>query len=135
MKLQLARTIFNDEVTVGKLYINQQYFCDTLEDYYRDLNYDKKIPGKTSIPFGTYKIILNESPKFKRLLPRLINVPGFEGILIHAGNDKDDTAGCILVGKYDGNNKLTNSRWHENELVRQIKYAISNNEEITIEIV
>lgn len=88
MKLQLQRN-FKGDYTIGKLYINNTYFCDTLEDKVRDMPKELKVWGKTAIMEGTYKIIINYSPKFKRDLPRLLNVPFFEGILIHRGNYAD----------------------------------------------
>lgn len=82
------------ECTEGKLYLNGKYFCDTLEDTERDV----KIKNETAIPKGVYKTIINYSPKFKKEYPRLLNVPNFDGILIHEGNTTSDTSGCILVG-------------------------------------
>lgn len=91
------------DVTIGKMYINGNYVCDTLEDPIRPT----KIKGKTAIPNGTYNVKWHDSPKFKRKLPWLQNVPNYEYILIHSGNTTADTDGCILVGKWDGNNALT----------------------------
>ena len=106
MKLELKRVALKDSYTIGKLFIDGEYFCDTLEDKNRDLNHDgdlkdageEKILNETCIPFGTYKIIINMSNRFKRLMPLLLNVPGFNGIRIHNGINKDHTSGCILVG-------------------------------------
>jgi len=100
MKLTLKRIALRDKYTIGKLYIDGVYFCDTLEDKVRTIKEDGsgKVWGQTAIPYGTYKITLSYSPKFKRILPRLQNVKHFEGILIHPGNDAEDTHGCILVG-------------------------------------
>ena len=86
MKLKLKRIALRDTYTIGKLYVDGQYFCDTLEDRVRDLTKEKKVPGETAIPAGTYNMVVNVSPKFKRMLPRLLNVPQFDGILIHRGN-------------------------------------------------
>lgn len=93
MKLLLKRIALRDTYTIGKLYIDGQYWCDTLEPPVRDLNRngvfdngEKKVPGNSAIPYGTYDVVVNISPKFKRLLPRLLRVPHFEGILIHRGN-------------------------------------------------
>jgi hypothetical protein len=86
MNLLLKRTALRDTYTIGKLYVDGQYWCDTLEDRVRDLTREKKVPGETAIPAGTYDVVVNVSPKFKRLLPRLLRVPHFEGILIHRGN-------------------------------------------------
>lgn len=86
MKLRLERTAPRSTYTVGHLYADGAYVCDTLEDPVRDLTREKKVPGQTAIPAGTYDVVVNISPKFRRLLPRLLRVPGFEGILIHRGN-------------------------------------------------
>ena len=93
MILQLHRTTRTDKSTIGRLYIDDVFFCFTLEDVERDV----KIYGKTAIPKGLYKVILTRSERFKRVLPLLLEVPGFEGIRIHNGNTAEDTEGCILV--------------------------------------
>ena len=83
MKLKLERLYLKPDYTIGKLYIDGKYFCDTLEDQVRDLAKERKIPGRTAIPAGVYEVIVNISPRFRRKLPRLLDVPGFDGILIH----------------------------------------------------
>lgn len=88
--------------TYGRLYVDGTYLCDTLEDMERM----EKVYGETAIPQGQYKMSLTYSPKFKRILPLIENVPGFTGIRIHSGNTTDDTSGCILVGEYSGNGTL-----------------------------
>lgn len=119
-----------EERTLGKLYINKEFFCSTIEDKYRDLSKEKKVYGETCIPFGTYKVIINMSPKYGRLMPRLLNVPHFDGILIHSGNTEKDSAGCIIVGKRSGQ-KVINSRDTFNRLFDRLeKYS-----NIKIEIV
>lgn len=125
-QLILDRIFKGPDYTIGKLYIDGEYFCDTLEDTVRD----KKIPNKTAIPAGTYKVIVNTSPRFKRLLPRLLDVPGFEGILIHRGNTPEDTSGCILVGENKVKGKVINSTPYEIKLVELLK----DEQDITITI-
>ena len=92
MKLLLKRIAQKPNYTIGRLYIDGQYFCDTLEDAVRE----KKIAGKTAIPEGTYEVIVNRSPKFKRDLPLLIDVPNFEGIRIHRGNTNEKMKNKLL---------------------------------------
>ena len=142
MKLRLERKYFKKTYTIGNLYINGSFFSNTLEDKNRDVNKngkfdngETKIYGETCIPFGTYKVILTMSSKFKRELPRLLNVPSFEGVLIHRGNTAKDSAGCILVGENKAVGKVLNSTPYEEKLVKMMKNAISRGEEITIEIV
>lgn len=106
MKLTLVRIYKGENYTIGKLYIDDIYFCETLEDKERKV----KIKNETCIPKGIYKIIFNLSNRFKRIMPRLVNVPGFDGILIHSGNTDKDTSGCILVGENKIVGKLINSR-------------------------
>lgn len=96
MKLTLKRNFKGADYTIGKLYIDGHYFCDTLEDTVRPAN--KKIAGKTAIPAGNYKVIKSYSPRFKKILPEILNVPNFTGVRIHAGNTAKDTDGCILLG-------------------------------------
>lgn len=138
IKLLLKRIARKPSYTIGKLFVDGVYFCDTLEDTDRldkGMNLDeikaKKIPSQTAIPEGTYKVIVNTSPKFKRLLPRLVNVPGYEGVLIHRGNTAADTAGCILVGENKQVGKVLNSTYYEERLVDMLKHA----DNISIEVV
>ena len=135
MKLRVERLWKKDTDTIGKLYVDDKYFCNTLEDTVRDLSKEKKIPGKTAIPYGEYKVVFNWSPKFGRNLPRLLNVPAFEGILIHPGNTANDSAGCILVGKNTEVGRLTESRYTSDKLNVLIEDAQRRGESITIEIV
>ena len=129
MKLLLKRIALKDNYTIGKLYINDKYFCDTLEDAVRDV----KIKHQTAIPKGIYKVTLTASPRFKRILPRLHDVPEFTGVLIHRGNTIDDTSGCILVGENKKKGMVLNSTKCEVELVTIL--TKSNSKNITIEII
>lgn len=131
MKLTLNRRFKTPEYTIGDLYIDGQWFCNTLEDTDRELSQDmlltyiqnKKIKSQTAIPTGTYKVDMDTiSPKFSNYskypyakqfnakMPRLLNVKGFEGILIHAGNTQKDTDGCILVGINKVKGQVINSQ-------------------------
>ena len=140
MKIQIKRW-YGPNYTIGKMSIDGIYFCDTLEDVNRDSNLNGKFDngeikvfGDTCIPKGIYNVIVSFSPKFKRDLPRLLNVPSFEGILIHAGNTTNDTHGCILVGENRVKGQVINSRKYENLIVEKCKDAIKRGEKITIEI-
>lgn len=136
MKLLLERRFKGDAYTVGTLYVNGKRFCDTLEDRVRDLaGGEVKVPGETAIPEGVYKVIVNRSPKFGRELPRLLDVPMFEGVLIHRGNTAADSAGCILVGENKEKGKVINSTPYEERLVALCKAAQSRGETIEIEVV
>ena len=106
MKLTLKRIALRPTYTIGKLYIDDVYFCDTIEDTVRDINKngkfdngEKKIHFKTAIPYGIYEIKWTYSPRFKKYTPQLMNVPSFEGIRIHAGNTSADTEGCLILGE------------------------------------
>ena len=117
MELELRRIARRDTYTIGRLYVNGSYFCDTLEDTDRGLRQDMAVPvlrakkrkGITAIPTGRYMVTLKvKSPKYSLrkqydfcggYVPRLVNVPAYEGVLIHIGNYPKDTEGCILVGK------------------------------------
>lgn len=121
MELDLKRIALKPTHTIGRLSINGRYFCDTLEDPNRDINKDGrfnspeyKIPGNTCIPFGRYKLALIHSPRlsprYNMLIPILLDVPHFTGIMIHPGNTINDTTGCILVGKNRQVGKVLESR-------------------------
>ena len=139
MELKLKVIARRDTYSIGKLYIDGIYFCDTLEDTVRDINHngkfdngEVKVYGKTAIPFGKYSVVYTHSPKFKRKLPLLLNVPQFEGIRIHPGNTAEDSLGCILVGKNTVVGKLTESKVTSDKLNNLIKTAINNKENITL---
>lgn len=118
MELKLIRIKSNKEYTEGKLYINGVYFCDTLEDQDRGLYQhmslseikEIKVYGDTCIPYGTYKVELSYSQKFKKIMPEILNVKGFVGVRIHNGVDKNSTLGCVIIGKKWQDGKVTKSR-------------------------
>ena len=140
MKLTLNRIALRQTYTIGKLYIDGKYFCDTLEDTVRDTNKsgkfdngEKKVKWKTAIPYGTYEIKWTYSPRFKKYTPQLMNVPSFEGIRIHSGNSSTDTEGCLLLGENKKVGMVLNSRATINKFYPLIKKACSNGK-VTIEI-
>ena len=96
MKVEVKRIFKGSEYTIGKLYIDGHYLCDTLEDVVRPNG--QKIIGKTAIPAGKYKVKKTMSPRFKIILPEILNVPNFTGVRIHSGNTAKDTDGCLLLG-------------------------------------
>lgn len=123
MKLTLLRIFKSSNYTIGKFFIDGEYFCDTLEDTVRELpvtcpNTPKgrpcicreKVYSQTAIPAGTYRITMQQSPRFHRTLPYLHDVPHFLGVLIHSGNTAGDTAGCILVGRNKVKGQMVESR-------------------------
>lgn len=130
MKIEVKRKWYGPSYTIGKIFIDGKEFSDTLEDVARKV----KIPNETCIPSGTYKVIVNMSTRFKRLMPRILDVPGFEGILIHNGTDQSNTSGCILVGNNNVIGKLTDSRQTFYNLFKIINDAYERKEEITIKI-
>lgn len=107
MKITVKRTFKGPEYTIGKLYIDDNYYCDTLEDTIRS---GEKIYGKTAIPAGEYKVKKTYSPRFEKKLPEILNVPGFTGVRIHAGNTAKDTEGCILLGLNRAKGAVLNSK-------------------------
>lgn len=126
--LNLTRKIFTSNSTIGELTINGQFFCHTLEDMDRDKNRngkleEGKIYGETAISSGFYQVELTMSNRFKRILPLLLNVEGFEGVRIHNGNTKKDTLGCILVGVWDGKTPdfIGNSMVTTTKLLNELK--------------
>ncbi len=134
MRLLLERIALRDTYTIGRLYVDGQYLCDTLEDRVRDLSTERKVPGETAIPPGTYDVVVNISPKFKRLLPRLLRVPHFDGILIHAGNRPEDSAGCILVGENRVRGMVSNSRYWERRVTELLLEAQGKGDDIKITV-
>lgn len=128
MELTLKRIAKRDTYTIGKLYVDGEYFCDTLEDKDRGLISDMslveikkiKVKSKTAIPTGRYKVTMNMSTRFKKIMPQILNVPGFDGIRIHSGNTSADTEGCVLLGQNKVVGKVINSRTYTNKLYQII---------------
>lgn len=153
MKLLLKRIALRPTYTIGRLFIDGERFCDTLEDKVRDTNKDgdlldegeQKVYAQTAIPYGCYEVTLKvQSQKFKTkkayqfckgFLPRLVDVPHFEGILIHIGNKPEDSAGCILVGENKVVGGIINSTATFKRLYDRLAEADKRGEPIEIEIV
>lgn len=138
MKIDLVR-IYNCPIyCIGKLYINGEWVCDTVEDTDRGLDDSMseeqirrlKVYSKTAIPTGTYKVTMNvQSPKFsqyafykslcKGYLPRLLKTKGFEGVLIHCGSSANSSAGCLIVGLNTIKGRVTSSQATYKKLMKQ----------------
>ena len=151
MEIMLRRTAKKDTYTIGKLYIDGVYFCDTLEDKDRDLKQSMasseiakiKVKGSTAIPMGTYKVTTSVvSPRLSKenfyivnckggRVPRLLNVPGFDGVLIHSGNTPAHTDGCILLGQNKVTGQVINSK---DTCIKFYQKVFSCKEPITITI-
>ena len=150
MGIQICRQHKTDKYTIGNLLIDGKFFCNTLEDKDRGLNDKmslseisiKKVKAETAIPKGTYEVSLSTiSPRFSKnpfyyninggRVPRILNVKGFDGVLIHAGNDADDTEGCILVGYNKVKGKVIDSR---DTYAKLYKILQSSKDKITLTI-
>lgn len=142
MELKLERKYRNNNYCIDKLYINGKYFSDVLEDPDRGLTDSMsleeikkiKVKGNTCIPYGTYNITITYSPRFKKNLPLLNNVKGFDGIRIHSGNKPQDTEGCLLPGFNKVKGQVINSKVTTDKLIAQIQQAINKKEKVTITI-
>lgn len=137
MKVMVERAECNEASSIGRMYIDNAFFCYTLEDKDRNLECrpDGKVYGKSAIPRGTYQVIVDFSQRFKRPMPRLLDVPGFTGVRIHPGNTADDTDGCILVGIGTGKDMLFNSRAAYERLMQKFESALDRGDTIELEIV
>lgn len=133
-ELKVLRFKYTDKSTISELYLNGTLFCYVLEDPVRELvdknkdgDFDDagegKIKGNTAIPEGTYDVILNMSNRFKKVMPLLLKVPGYEGVRIHTGNFPKDTEGCLLVGSMALNDEIRNSRPTFNKLMTELEKA------------
>ena len=129
MKIFVKRTIFNESNTLGEMFIDDKPFCYVVEDKVRDYNNDgdlddegeEKVYGETAIPKGTYKVIVSMSNRFKKLMPEILNVKGFKGIRIHAGNTALDSHGCLIVGLGQTKDGVSSSRLAFNALMEKLK--------------
>jgi hypothetical protein len=134
MELTLNRIFLGSSATIGELLINDKHLCDTLEDRVRPEG--EKVYGKTAIPEGTYEVKLTHSPRFKKILPEILNVPNFSGIRIHTGNSSKDTEGCIIVGTWDGEKEdwVGSSKIAFDKLMTLLEEATNNKEKVTITV-
>mgnify|MGYP006908850069 CR=1 FL=1 len=149
MKIEVKRLYRKPNYTIGKLYIDGEYFCDTLEDFDRGLSQSMslehlkrmKVPRQTAIPTGVYKVTVNViSPKFslkpfyKKVcngkVPRILNVPAFDGILFHYGENQNWTDGCVLIGYNKEKGKLTDGQ----EVFEKFYERLKCHDDITVEI-
>jgi hypothetical protein len=137
VNLKLQRTSCGAKCTIGTLSIDGQFAAFTLEDVVRENGEPVnawKIPGDTAIPTGTYSVIVTPSVRFKRDLPLLVDVPGFQGVRIHPGNTAEDTEGCILVGLAKGVDFIGESRKAFDYIFPKIKAAIDGGEKVILEV-
>ncbi len=142
MLITLDRAWKRKGYTISRLYINGELFCNALEDEDRGLRQDmdlatikaKKIAGETAIPSGTYMVTLTYSPRFRKMLPLLNDVPGFSGVRIHSGNTAKDTEGCILVGQNLAKGKVLNSRDWYAKLLEKMQAAWAKKDHVIIDI-
>ena len=143
MQILIQRHALKSGYTIGRMEINGRYFCDTLEDTDRGLRESMtedeiaalKVKGATAIPTGTYRIDMQtRSPRFGRVLPRLLRVKGYAGVLIHSGNTAADTEGCILVGENRERGKVLNSRATLERLLVFLRAAQAEGEKIELTI-
>jgi hypothetical protein len=130
MQLQVLRKTFTGQSTIGELLVDGQFECFTLEDVVRP----EKIFGETAIPDGSYRVVVTMSPRFKRRLPLLVDVPGYTGVRIHPGNTRRDTLGCLLVGRGKAKDVISGSQVAFAALLQKIEKAALT-EEVIIELV
>ena len=142
MNLRLERKYRCSNYCIDKLYINNEYFSDALEDPDRGLtdsmNLEEikriKVKGDTCIPYGTYNVTITYSPRFKKNLPLINNVKGFDGIRIHSGNTPQDTEGCLLLGLNKVKGRVVDSKVTVNKFIDIVQEALNKGEKVTITI-
>lgn len=136
MKLLLIREDDpNNSHNWGQLFIDKKYFGETLEDTDRFLEAgERKIDGDTAIPRGNYRVILSDSTRFKRVMPEVLNVPGFTGVRIHGGNTVEDTSGCPLLGAIRTEDGVANCHGINERLIDRIGEAIADGDEVWLEV-
>ena len=122
MEVQVVRKIFTEKTTIGELWINGQYECETLEDRTRAPGV--KVKKETAIPYGRYRLVIDFSERFQKDMPHILDVPMFTGIRIHAGNTEVDTEGCLLLGLVSEPDKVLYSRQALAHFNRVLQFAI-----------
>lgn len=135
MNIQIIRDTAYNSVTLGKLFINGEFICHTLEDKFREVKgqpvKDWKVPKHTAIPSGKYQMILSKSVRFNKIMPEVLNVEGFTGIRIHSGNTEADTDGCPLLGLRRDGFSISQSR----DAMKLFMGIIGNAKKMTLEII
>lgn len=135
MEITLVRHKLNGKNTIGRMLVDGKFFAHTCEDVYRHLRTkEDKVYGKTAIPYGTYRVIISESKRFKKELPLLLDVPFFAGVRIHGGNTEADTEGCILVGAETDEKKIWNCGTKVRGITELIREAMLRGEDVFIQI-
>ena len=132
LEIEIRREAYTGKSTTGRLFVNGQFECYTLEDCARPQGV--KVVGATCIPAGSYALTINHSSRFQRLMPQLLEVPGFEGIRIHSGNTDADTEGCILVGLTRAENFVGSSRAAFRQLFGKLQAAEAAGAEIRVTV-
>lgn len=138
MELYSTRGDNHNACCIGDLFVEDKFECYTLEDLVREIEGQPvsswKIQNQTAIPRGRYKLVPHDSPHFGCIVPMLVDVPGFDYVLIHWGNTSVDTDGCILVGQQRSDDDIRNSRDAFKSLFPKIQDAWSNSEEVWITV-
>lgn len=136
MKIELIRDDFTDKRTLGKLYVDGNYFGETCEDCDRHLEngQEEKVYGETAISRGLYKVVLSHSHHFGRILPEVLDVPGFSGVRIHGGNSAADSLGCVLLGRVRTADGVANCAATVQRLIDMIDAAEEAGEVVTLEV-
>ena len=142
MEIKLIRKYYQAKYTIGRLYVNNRFFSDCLEPPSLHLTERSalgtiliaKYKGYRAIPTGRYRILITRSRRFGRWLPMLLNVKGFEGIRIHAGNKPEDTRGCILLGFNRRKGYVLDSTRCVLTLVKMVTEAIAKGEKVFVEV-
>jgi hypothetical protein len=142
-EITLHRRYLKPEYTIGVLSVDGVYLCETVEDAVRDFNKDgdlldedeEKVYGKTAIPYGRYRVTVNMSPKFKRELPIILDVPHFTGIRIHEGKNANWSEGCVILGENKVKGGVINSAPYVKELTSWIKIQEGLGNKVYINII
>lgn len=132
MKIEVTRTTFTENSTIGRMFVDGVFQCYTLEDTVRPDG--MKIYGETAIPPGEYEVTLTMSPRFRRVLPLLADVKNFVGVRIHPGNSPRDTEGCILVGETVATDWIGRSKVAFDALMLRMQAALQRGEKITLSL-